>query len=70
MLKRINIEDLKEDPQNSNKRPCITEFIQELNDNKKLVIGVSVFLIGKATIQLNYICLRVKPFKYVAKSLT
>ena len=47
-LKRIDFEYPIEDQQNSTKHSCITEFIQELNSNKKLVIGVSIFLLGMA----------------------
>ena len=54
MLKRINIEDPQEDPKEESKQSkvpsWITNFIQKLKDNKKIVIGVSIgiLFLGKA----------------------
>lgn len=54
MLKRINIEEPKEEAKKSKIPLCITELIQKLKDNKKIVIGVSICIIflGKASILL------------------
>ena len=51
MLKRINIEEPKEEAKKSKIPLCIPEFIQKLKDNKKIVIGVSIGIIvlGKAS---------------------
>ena len=50
MLRRINIEDPKEESKQSKVPSWITNFIQKLKDNKKIVIGVSigVLFLGKA----------------------
>jgi len=45
MLKRINIEEPKEEAKKSKIPLCITELIQKLKDNKKIVIGVSICII-------------------------
>ena len=54
MLKRINIEEPKEEAKKSKIQLCITELIQKLKENKKIVIGVSIciILLGKASILL------------------
>ena len=56
MLKRINIEEPKEETKNSKIPLCMTQLIQKLNDNKKIVIGVSIGIIflGKASILVSY----------------
>ena len=52
MLKRINIEEPKEETKNSKMPLCMTQLIQKLKDNKKIVIGVSIgiILLGKVSI--------------------
>ena len=52
MLKRINIEEPKEEKKNSKMPLCMTQFIKKLKDNHKIVIGVSIgiILLGKVSI--------------------
>ena len=57
MLKRINIEEPKEETKNSKMPLCITELLQKLKDNKKIVIGVviGIMFLGKASILKTYL---------------
>ena len=56
MLKRINIEEPKEETKNSKMPLCMAQLIQKLKDNKKIVMGVSIgiILLGKVLILLSY----------------
>ena len=52
MLKRINIEEPKEETEKSKIPLCFTGLLHKLKENKKIVIGVSIGIIflGKASI--------------------
>ena len=64
MLKRINIEEPKEEMKNSKMPLCMTQLIQKLKDNKKIVIGVSIgiFSLGKASIIVCYKSLKIETY--------
>ena len=52
MLKRINIEEPKEETKKSKIPLCITGLFQKVKDNKKKVFGVSIgiIILGKVSI--------------------
>ena len=66
MLKRINIEEPKEEMKNSKMPLCMTQLIQKLKDNKKIVIGVSIGILslGKASIIVCYKSLKIEIYVY------